>query len=117
MLDYLSEIMEDANDFSWQSAKASQAVLLCRMEEGKLNVVRPLKLIILDGRMHRDSLLKTWVLATPQNLKQSQLFVVFIIELCIKKIGTMKQGVPFIGISVQWGKITGIWPKMATEEY
>ena len=37
MLDYLSEIMEDANDFSWQSAKASHAVLLCRMEEGKVN--------------------------------------------------------------------------------
>ena len=36
MLDYLSEIMEDANDFSWQSAKASHAVLLCRMEEGKV---------------------------------------------------------------------------------
>ena len=30
MLDYLSEIIED---FSWQSAKA---VLLCRMEEGKV---------------------------------------------------------------------------------
>ena len=36
MLDYLSEIMEDANDFSWQSAKASHAVLLCWMEEGKV---------------------------------------------------------------------------------
>ena len=28
--------MEDANDFSWQAAKASHAVLLCRMEEGKV---------------------------------------------------------------------------------
>ena len=36
MLEYLSEIMEDANDFSWQAAKASHAVLLCRMEEGKV---------------------------------------------------------------------------------
>ena len=36
MLEYLSEIMEDPNDFSWQSAKASHAVLLCRMEEGKV---------------------------------------------------------------------------------
>ena len=36
MLDYLSEIMEDAKDFSWQSAKASHAVLLFRMEEGKV---------------------------------------------------------------------------------
>ena len=37
MLDNLSEIMEDANNFSWQSAKASHAVLLCRMEEGKVD--------------------------------------------------------------------------------
>ena len=36
MLEYLSEIMEDANHFSWQSAKASHAVLLYRMEEGKV---------------------------------------------------------------------------------
>ena len=36
ILDYSSELMEDANDFSWQSAKASHAVLLCRMEEGKV---------------------------------------------------------------------------------
>ena len=36
MLEYLGEIMEDANDFSWQAAKASHAVLLCRMEEGKV---------------------------------------------------------------------------------
>ena len=28
--------MEDANDFSWQAAKASHAVMLCRMEEGKV---------------------------------------------------------------------------------
>ena len=28
--------MEDANDFGWQSAKASHAVLLCRMEDGKV---------------------------------------------------------------------------------
>ena len=36
MLDYLGELMEDANDFSWQSAKSAHAVLLCRMEEGKV---------------------------------------------------------------------------------
>ena len=37
MVDYLCEIMEDINDFSWQSAKAALAVLLCRMEEGKVD--------------------------------------------------------------------------------
>ena len=37
MLEYLTEIMEDANDFGWQSAKASHAVLLCRMEDGKID--------------------------------------------------------------------------------
>ena len=30
MLDYLIVLLDDANDFSWQSA--SHAVLLCRME-------------------------------------------------------------------------------------
>ena len=36
MLKYLGELMEDANNFSWQFAKAAHAVLLCRMEEGKV---------------------------------------------------------------------------------
>ena len=36
MLDYLISIMDDANDFSWTSAKASHAVLLCRMEQGEV---------------------------------------------------------------------------------
>ena len=37
MLDYMSELMEDAQDFGWPSAKGAHAVLLCRMEEGKVN--------------------------------------------------------------------------------
>ena len=28
--------MEDANDFSWDAARASHAVLLCRMEQGEV---------------------------------------------------------------------------------
>ena len=36
MLDYLINLLEDANDFSWASAKASHAVLLCRMEQGEV---------------------------------------------------------------------------------
>ena len=36
MLEYLADIMEDAQDFSWVSAKACHAVVLCRMEEGKM---------------------------------------------------------------------------------
>ena len=36
MLDYLSELVEDAQDFGWTSAKGAHAVLLCRMEEGKV---------------------------------------------------------------------------------
>ena len=37
MLDYVTEIMEDAQDFGWASAKGAHALLLCRMEEGKIN--------------------------------------------------------------------------------
>ena len=36
MLEYLIALMDDANDFSWTSAKASHAVLLCRMKQGEV---------------------------------------------------------------------------------
>ena len=36
MLDYLVSLLEDAQDFSWEAAKASHAVLLCRMEQGEI---------------------------------------------------------------------------------
>ena len=36
MFDYLTNLLDDANDFSWCSAKASHAVLLCRIEQGEI---------------------------------------------------------------------------------
>ena len=33
MLDYVINLLENATSFSWVSAKASHAVLLCRMEQ------------------------------------------------------------------------------------
>ena len=36
MHDYLIALLDDSNDFSWQAAKASHAVLLCRMEQGEV---------------------------------------------------------------------------------
>ena len=36
MLDYVINLSEDANDFSRASAKASHAVLHCRMEQGEV---------------------------------------------------------------------------------
>ena len=33
---YLIALLDDSNDFSWQAAKASHAVLLCRMEQGEV---------------------------------------------------------------------------------
>ena len=37
MIDYLISLMDDANDFNWEAAKASHAVLMCRMEQGKVH--------------------------------------------------------------------------------
>ena len=37
MLDYIISLFDDANDFSWDAAKASHAVLLCRMEQGEIS--------------------------------------------------------------------------------
>ena len=36
MLAYLISLLDDANDFSWDVAKASHVVLLCRMEQGEV---------------------------------------------------------------------------------
>ena len=36
MISYMSDLMEDATDFTWQGAKASHAVMLCEMERGVL---------------------------------------------------------------------------------
>ena len=37
MLECLTKIMEDAHDFGWASAKGAHALVLCRMEESKVN--------------------------------------------------------------------------------
>ena len=36
MLEYLAELMEDSHDFGWNAAKGAHAVLLCKMEEGRV---------------------------------------------------------------------------------
>ena len=36
ILDYLIASLDDSNDFSWQAAETSHAVLLCRMEQGEV---------------------------------------------------------------------------------
>ena len=36
MLEYMTDLMEDSHDFGWSAAKASHAVLLCRMEDAKV---------------------------------------------------------------------------------
>ena len=39
MLDYLGNLMEDASDFSWDSAKACHAILLTNMEADRVSWV------------------------------------------------------------------------------
>ena len=36
MLNYVTNLLDDATDFSWASAKASHAVVLCRMEQREI---------------------------------------------------------------------------------
>ena len=45
MLDYMIALMDDADDFLWDAAKASHAVLLCRMEQGEIKHFGKLKKI------------------------------------------------------------------------
>ena len=37
MLNYVADLMKDCHDFGWQSAKEAHTVVLCHMEENKVN--------------------------------------------------------------------------------
>ena len=52
MLDYLVSLFDDANDFSWDAAKARHAVLLCRMEQGEIKDYSELEKIDRIRRAH-----------------------------------------------------------------
>ena len=56
MLNYLIALLDDSNDFSWQAAKASHAVLLCRMEQGEVTSWSDTEKIESDGQMLKDIL-------------------------------------------------------------
>ena len=59
MLDYVIHLLDDDQDFSWSAAKASHAVLLCRMGQGEvMGWLDCEKLIEFDVFMHRDMLLQ-----------------------------------------------------------
>ena len=49
MLEYMTDIMEDAQDFGWATAKGAHALILCRMEEGKVDWLSSKKLDRLRG--------------------------------------------------------------------
>ena len=52
MLDYVTDLLDDATDFSWASAKASHAVLPCRMEQGKIKSWSETEKIVRVRRAH-----------------------------------------------------------------
>ena len=59
MLDYLISLLDDANEFSWSSARANHAVLLCRMEQGESKDYTQIEQIdrVRCAYMHKDTLL------------------------------------------------------------
>ena len=68
MLDYMISLFDDANDFSWDAAKASHAVLLCRMEQGEIKDYSQIeKLIGYVVPMHRGTMSQLLATRTPKN--------------------------------------------------
>ena len=67
MLDYLIALFDDANDFSWDAAKASHAVLLCRMEQGENQKLCPSrKNRRTNAQRHISSVLKSTLVNQPR---------------------------------------------------
>ena len=67
MLDYMISLMDDANDFSWVLAKASHAVLLCRMEQGEIRSYSDVMAIDRIRRANAQKYMPTSVTSSPQN--------------------------------------------------
>ena len=71
MVRYLSELMEDATDFSWSNAKVEHAVLLCDMERGILNwgyTEKIDRIRLADAKKHQNSK-QSWGKPTFDNKK------------------------------------------------
>ena len=72
MLDYLIALLDDSNDFSWSAAKASHAVLLCRMEQGKISDYTQTDLVDRVRRAHAQRHITHTASNPTQNLKKSK---------------------------------------------
>ena len=103
MLDYLVSLLDDAQDFSWGVAKASHAVLLCRMEQGELviTVVRT-KLIELEGLMPRDMVAQKNLSVTKKSIKslQRSCLAIFSTKIPVLLAKHMKPKVSYTGMYV-----------------
>ena len=98
MTAYLSDLIEDASDFSWQGAKAAYAVLLCKMEHGSLRWDMVIELIAYTGRMPRNmhQVNKIGVEMTTKNLGFAKSFK----QILVLIQGIMKPIVDYANISV-----------------
>ena len=74
MLDYMISLMDDANDFLWISAKASHAVLLCRMEQGEVKSYSDVLAIDRIRRANAQKYVTNSVNISPQNQVFSKKF-------------------------------------------
>ena len=74
MLDYMISLMDNANDFSWISAKASHAVLLCRMEQGEVRSYADTSAIDRIRRANAQKHVTASQTVSPQNFSANKKF-------------------------------------------
>ena len=73
MLDYLGNLMEDASDFSWKSAKTCHAILLTNMEAGRVSSIETDKIDIFC-RAHAQHVTGTQTSTTSSVTKKKFLY-------------------------------------------
>ena len=61
--------MEDAHDFGWASAKGAYALILCRLEEGKVDWLSADNWTVLEGHTLRKYSPITQLMLTAQKVK------------------------------------------------
>ena len=72
MLDYLIALLDDSNDFLWAAAKASHAVLLCRMEQGEITDYTQTDLVDRVRRAHAQRHVAHTSANSTQNFRKSK---------------------------------------------
>ena len=117
MLEYVTEIVENAQDFGWPSAKGAHALLLCRIEEDKFDCSMTDKIDRL-----RKFMLKKLLPITPSSLRKKVLTLKVSLVISTKlvsshrRVTTQMDSYISISVAAETALAKGLYTQLRTVE-